>query len=241
MDSDAGGYYPPDAGGHLILPFILLLLILFVIGGGGGWAGHYTASRGHESRRAAARRAIFKAVRRAIDKALKARDAELAIAARDLMKVTAQRLGPLADAGRPVFSAMDAVNKALAGKIMDTPKVPPPPPPKPPAPAEEKTTESASGGTVLYKPSLNFNFGGANESERKPDPPPAPPPKPVERDMTVPEQRAELTKAIEAFDRAWQADKVEAFLAAAQAALLDVDGPDDHADDDHGRGQFRLF
>ena len=54
--------------------------------------------------------------------------------------------------------------------------------------------------------------------------------------MTVPEQLEELGKAVEALNRAWQQDTVDAFLAAAQKALLDVKPVDDRDDhkEDHG-------
>jgi len=219
MDPDAGGYYPPDGGGHHLGVFIVLLLIVLAIASASGWGGHRLAGSTHESRRATARKAIYKAIRRAIDKALKARDAELLIAARDLMRVTSQRLGPLADGGRPVFAAIDQVNKAMAGKITDKPKGPDPAP----AHAETKPAEKEAGGTVVFTPSLNIHLGGAHAPAHKP----GPPEKPAERDMTVPEQLAELAKAVNAFDRAWQEDKVEAFLLAAQDALLDVGREDD--------------
>ena len=223
MDSDVGGYpYPPEPGGHHLALFIILILLLLVFTGGGGGLGHYVAGRRDAVRRAAARKAIYKAVRRAIDKALMAREAELPMAARELMKTASVYLGPMAETGKPSFSAIDSVNKALAGRITDKPK-----PPEPDAKPGAK--EPAS--TVVFTPSVSINLGGAPELAIKPAPEP---PKPVERDMTVPEQRAELTKAIEAFDRAWQPDKVEAFLAAAQTALLDVrDDLDDHGIEDH--------
>ncbi len=217
MDSDVGGYpYPPEPGGHHLLLFIILILVLLAFTGGGGGLGHYLASRRDARRRAAARKAIHKAVRRAIDKALKAREAELPMAARDLMKTASLYLGPMAEAGKPSFSAIDSVNKALAGRITDKPK---------PLEPEAKPAPKEAGSTVVFTPSVNITLGGAPKPE---------PPKPAERDMTVPEQRAELTKAIEAFDRAWQPDKVEAFLSAAQTALLDVrDDIDDQGIDDH--------
>jgi len=221
MDSDVGGYpYPPEPGGHHLVLFIILVLVLLAFTGGGGGLGHYVAGRRDAVRRAAARKAIYKAVRRAIDKALMAREAELPMAARDLMKTASLCLGPMAEAGKPSFSAIESVNRALAGKITDKPK-----PPEP----EVKLAKEA-GSTVVFTPSVSFNLGGAHEPASKPA---SEPPKPTERDMTVPEQRAELTKAIEAFDRAWRPEQVEAFLAAAQAALLDVrDEIDDHGLDE---------
>ena len=224
MDSDVGGYpYPPEPGGHHLALFIILILVLLAFTGGGGGLGHYVAGRRDELRRAVARKAIYKAVRRAIDKALKAREAELPMAGRDLMKAASLYLGPMAEAGKPSFSAIDSVNKALAGRITDKPKPPEPSP-------EAKPAAKEAGSTVVFTPSFSITLGGALEPATKSTPEP---PKPVERDMTVPEQRAELTKAIEAFDRAWQPDKVEAFLAAAQTALLDV--RDDI--DDQGTGE----
>jgi len=219
MESDAGSYfYPSEPGWHNAAALIIVLLLILAATGGGGWMGHGYASRRHQDRRAAARRAIYKSVRRAINQALKARDAGLATAAQDLVRVTTQRLGPLAETGKPILAAIDSVNKALAGRIIDPPK---PPPPPPATPETASATKEESGGTMVFTPQVNITLG-AREPERKPEPPPAPP-KPIERDMTVPEQRAELTKAIEAFDRAWQEDKVEAFLSAMQDALLNDD------------------
>jgi len=221
MESDVGGYpYPSEPGGHHLVLFIILILVLLAFTGGGGGLGHYVAGRRDALRRAAARKAIYKAVRRAIDKALKAREAELPMAARELMKTASLYLGPMAEAGKPSFSAIDSVNKALAGRITDKPK---------PPESEVKAAKEA-GSTVVFTPSVSINLGGGEPASK-----PAPePPKSVERDMTVPEQRAELTKAIEAFDRAWQEDRVEAFLAAAQTALLDVrEDIDDHGIDGH--------
>ncbi len=226
MDSDVGGYpYPPEPGGHHLALFIILILVLLAFTGGGGGLGHYVAGRRDELRRAAARKAIYKAVRHAIDKALKAREAELPMAARELMKTASFYLGPMADTGKPSFSAIDSVNKALAGRITDKPKPPELPP-------EAKPAGKEAGSTVVFTPSVSISLGGAHDRGHKLA---SEPPKPVERDMTVPEQRVELTKAIEAFDRAWQPEKVEAFLAAAQTALLDVRDDIDDQGVDEGR------
>ncbi len=77
----------------------------------------------------------------------------------------------------------------------------------------------------------NINLGG-HDRDHKPEPPP-PPPKPGERDMTLPEQLEALTRAIEALDRAWQPEKVDPFLEAAQNALLRVDRDTDAGHDAH--------
>lgn len=238
MDSDAGAYpYPPEQGGHHLILVIFLVLALAAILAAGAAMGLYAARQRGEMQRAAIRKAIYKAVRKALDAALQARGPELVIAARRLIKVTTTHLGPLFAAGKPMSGPIDLINRALNGKIMDTakPGTPPPQPVHAPSashPGPQGVSASKDASTVVITPPAtitNIHLGG-----RGPEAKPEAPAKPAERDMTVPEQLEELGKAVEALNRAWQEDAVDAFLAAAQKALLDVRPVDDH--DDHGGG-----
>jgi len=232
MDSDTSGYpYPPDGGGHHgVLMFVVVVLLAAVLAAGAA-LGMYLSRQREAVQRAAIRRSIYKAVRKQLDKALQARGPELVIACRQLMKVTTTHLGPLFGAGRPMSGPIDLINRALNGKITDTAKPAPPPTPQPVTHAAS-THAQEQGKTTVITPSVvtNINVTPAQDSHGKPDAPP----KPAERDMTVPEQLEELGKAVEALNRAWQEDAVDAFLAAAQKALLDAKPADDH--DDHGGG-----
>ena len=234
MDSDAAAYpYPPEGGHHLVLAFIVVLVLAAVLAAGAGM-GLYAAKQREDAKRKAIRKSIYKAVRKALDKALHARGPELVIACRHLMKVTALHLGPMFGAGRPISGPIDQITRALNGKIMDAAK--PAPPAATPQPAHAASTHAQEQGkTTVITPSVVTNINvtpNGHDGHGKTDAPP----KPTERDMTVPEQHDELGKAVEALNRVWQEDTIDAFLAAAQKALLDVkpvDDKDDHKDD-HG-------
>jgi len=231
MDSDAGGYpSPPEAGGHDAVLMFIAVVVLAAILAAGAALGMYLSKQRDAAQRAALRKSIYKSVRKALDKALHARGPELVIACRHLIKVTTLHLGPLFAAGRPMSGPIDMISRALNGKIMDTAKPAPPPPPVTHA-ASTHTQEQ--GKTTVVTPSVITNINvtpGGHDSHGKPDAPP----KPAERDMTVPEQHEELGKAVEALNRAWQPDTVDAFLIAAQKALLDAKPIEDR--DDHGGG-----
>ena len=238
MDSDQGYYpYPSDGGGHhlLALVAIIVLVLIFLSGGFGG--GMFTTRRMHGGEREAARRTIYKAVRRAIDKALQARGPEMIIAARHLTKVTNEYLGPFIALGKPAFSSIEAIDKALVGR---TPDIPKPGEPHPthhhaaPVPVPQSASAIQDGSTVFITPPATITniHLGRHGPDHKAEPPP-PPPKPGERDMSLPEQLAALTKAVESLDRAWQPEKVEPFLEAAQNALLRVDRAMEFGRDDH--------
>jgi len=234
MDSDTGYYpYPPEGGHHLLAWVAIIVLVLVFLSGGFG-GGMFTTRRLHGGEREAARRTIYKAVRRAIDKALQARGPELIIEARKLIKVTNQYLGPFLSMGKPVFSSVEAIDRALIGRTPDVPKpgAPAPAPPPQPAATPQVATASKEGSTVFITPPTtitNIHLGGP---EPKAEPPP-PPPKPGDRDMTLPEQLEALTKAIESLDRAWQPEKIGPFLEAAQNALLRIDRDVDAGHGDH--------
>jgi hypothetical protein len=232
MDSDTGAYpYPPDQGGHHAVLVFILVVVLAAILAAGAVLGMYLSRQNEAAQRATIRKSIYKSVRKALDKALQARGPELVIAARQLMKVTTQHLGPLFGAGRPISGPIDLINRALNGKIMDTAK-PAPPAPQPVTHAAS-THAQEQGKTTVVTPSVITNINvtpnghGADGKHEAP-------PKPTERDMTVPEQLEELGKAVEALNRAWQPDAVDAFLAAAQKALLDAKPVEEK--DDHGGG-----
>ena len=239
MDLDAGSYgYPPDGGGggHHVGVIIVLLLVLLAIAGASGWGGHWFARSSHDSRRAAARKAIYKSIRSALNKALHARGAEQVIAATVLSKVVTERLRPFLLTGRPIFGAVGGIEKALSGKTPDTG-----------AHghgegghgdghgadhgAATAKAERAGPSTVVVTPNVNILLGAEPEkkpeAEKKKDEHAE---KPKERPMTIPEQYAAVGKAVEDFDKAWQEREVDAFLKAAQEALLDFT-PEPEADD----------
>ena len=244
MDSDAGSYgYPPDGGGggHHGGLIILLLFILLAIASASGWGGHWFARSGHDSRRAAARKAIYKSIRKALNKALHARGAEQVIAATLLAKVVTERLRPFVQTGKPIFGAVGGIDKALSGKTPDigghghdggdghghggdhgsaaaTIKA-----------------ERPSASTLVVTPNVITNIHVGGEPDKKSEPEKKKDEhgdKPKERPMTIPEQYAAVGKAVEDFDKAWQERDVEAFLKAAQEALLD-DTSEPEADDHH--------
>jgi len=227
MDSDAGGYgYPPDGGGggHPVGLIILLLLVLLAIAGSSGWGGHWFARSSHDSRRAAARRSIYKAVREALNKALHARGAEQVIAAAVLARVVTERLQPFVQTGKPIFGGVGAIDKALSGKTPDTGE------------HGHRAHGHGDGGhgvepakadrTMVLIPNVNILLGAEpekkGEPEKKKDEHAE---KPKDRPMTIPEQYAAVGKAVEDFDKAWQERDVEDFLKAAQEALLDARRP----------------
>jgi hypothetical protein len=235
MDPDAGGYpNPPEAGGHSGFLIFVAVVVLAAILAAGAALGMYLAQQNQAVQRAALRKAIYKSVRKALDRALQARGPELVIACRHLIKVATLHLGPLFAAGKPMSGPIDLINRALNGRITDAAK-PAPPAPQPVTHAAS-THAQEQGKTTVVTPSVITNINvtpNGHDGQGKPDAPP----KPAERDMTVPEQLEELGKAVEALNRAWQADTVDAFLAAAQKALLDakpIEEKDDHRDG-HGR------
>jgi hypothetical protein len=229
MDSDAGGYpNPPEAGGHHGLLMFVLVVALAAILAAGAALGMYLAKQRDAGQRANVRKSIYKVVRRAIDKALQARGPELLLAAATLVKVLTRHLSPFLGLGKPIFSAIEAVERALSGKAPGPPKAPGAPSATPASSTASSTPSiSKEGSTVVVTPSVvtNINLVSGSGSDGKSVA--AQPPPPAMHDMTLPEQFDALTKAIDALDRAWQPEKVDAFLLAAQTALLEV-----HRDDD---------
>ena len=217
---DAGGeIYPYREAWHAHVGAMLLLLILLaLLASAAAWFAYATARQRDQTRRAEARHAIYEDVRRAVDRALKAQGADLINAAQKLVDTVRLRLGPLPDFSKSPAGSTDAITKALAGKITDPPK-----PPAPPAPAPVPVKEGVTTG-IITPPSLTgtVNVIEPPPPEKPPEKPPAPPAKPEERDMSLREQLQQLRLAVEAFAGAWEKNKVDAMLSAAQTALLDV-------------------
>jgi hypothetical protein len=236
MDSDTGAYpYPPDGGGHHgVLMFVVVVLLAAILAAGAA-LGMYLARQGEAARRKAIRQSIFDAVRKPLERAVHAKGTggpEVIIAARELVEVMTIYLGPLFVAGRPISGSIDQINRALKGKIMDAAKsAPPPPPPQPTLAAS--TTSKEQGTTTVITPSVVTNINVTPNGQDQHGKPEAPP-KPVERDMTVPEQINEVGKAVESLNQFWKFATVDAFLDAAQKALLDVRPVE--TKDDHGGG-----
>ncbi len=236
MDSDAGGYvYPPEGGGHHAGLIIIVLIVLTLALGAGAMLGAYMARQQAASRRALSRKVIFDDVNKALKKALEKREDELLGAAKDLIKVIMDRLGPFVLLGGPIFADIAALNKALSGKTAE------------PAghghgdhgahgdhghdKAESSTSAAKVGSTLVLTPNVTTHIHVGGEADKKKDGH-APPEKPKDRDMTMPEVYEAVGKAVEKFKNDWQREKVETFLTAAQKALLEAKprdpGPERH-------------
>jgi type II secretory pathway pseudopilin PulG len=198
---------------------LIVVLLLLVVGVAlGYWLSRYRA----RTRQALARQAIYRDIRYAIDRALKAQGGDLINASQRLLDTVASRLGALTDLNRAISTSTDAISKALVGKITDPIKVEAPKPP-PPAPAPVKETPP----TVIINPpscltTVNVIEAPAAEKPAAVAEAPAQPKKPEERDMTLREQLAALRQAVETFNGAWEPRRVNAMLHAAQTALLDA-------------------
>jgi len=227
MDQDAGGYYPPDGGGPHAGLIIVALLVLLLILGAGAMLGTYMAAQREAARRATSRRVIFEAVDKALKKALEKREEELMSAAKELIKVIMERLGPFVLLGGPIFADIAALNKALSGKTSE------------PLPHGEhgehavhggkadhghgaaETSAAKVGSTLVLTPNVTTHIHVGGEAEKKKDDH-APAEKPKDRDMTMPQVYEAVGKAVDKFRNDWQKDKVETFLLAAQKALLEA-------------------
>jgi hypothetical protein len=218
MDAAGDGYaYRPEGFGHDHLIGHLILLVLLLVAVAAGIAvGLALARRDDLTRRGLAREAIYRDVRKAIDRTLIAQGADLINAAQRLLDTIRQRLGPLTDLQKTLSAPADAIGKALAGKVTDPVK---PAPPAPPPAAKDQAT------TVIVNPPSLVTRINVVEPDPKENPPPAKPPepeKPAERDMTLKEQLSALRQAVESFSGAWERGSVDRVLEAAQAALLDA-------------------
>ncbi len=222
MDPDSGGYYPPDGGGHHAGLVIFIVLVLLVALGTGMMIGVYIARQQQAARRAASRRVIFEEVEKALKKALEKREEELMSAAKELIRVIMERLGPFVALGGPIFADIAALNKALTGKTSE----PPPHGDHGKADhgheaAEASTAAAKVGSTVVLTPNVTTHIHLGGEADKKKDDH-APPEKPKERDMTLPQVYEAVGKAVEKFRNDWQREKVDTFLIAAQKALLEA-------------------
>jgi len=228
MDSDAGGYYPPDGGGHHAGLVIVVLLVLLLAAGAGMALGVYLARQQMAARRASSRKVIFEEVNKALKTALEQREEELLRAAKELIRVIMDQLGPFVLLGGPIFADIGALNKALSGKTSEL------------LPhgdhgahaadggkadhghaAETSTSAAKVGSTLVLTPNVTTHIHVGGEAEKKKDDH-APAEKPKDRDMTMPQVYEAVGKAVEKFRNDWQKDKVETFLIAAQKALLEA-------------------
>jgi outer membrane biosynthesis protein TonB len=218
MDGDGYGYRPEgfDHYHHVSTHLVLVLLILLVVGAIAYAAGRFVARRDDLERRALARDVIYRDVRKAIERALKAQGADLINASQHLLDKVRSRVGAVSTLNTALSGPSTAIAKGIAGKITDPPK--PPPPPPPPAPVTEQPT------TIIVNPPSLITRVNVIEPEPKEKPPEKPPEpeKPKERDMTLKEQLNALRLAVESFSAAWEKAAVDDMLEKLQAAVLDA-------------------